>query len=163
MQKNRPFSNCFEFRVWWFCVLSLTAIVASTSVAAGRDEVTTIQQTIDELKARLSIDVEVTVAIIPRNPLLVSVERIKTRKDAFELAFDQDFLEMLSDDERRAAIAHELGHVWIFTHHPYLQTERLANEIAMRAVSRSSLEKMYAKVWARDGTKGDLTSFLGEQ
>jgi hypothetical protein len=22
-------------------------------------------------------------------------------------------------------IAHEVGHVWVFTHHPYLQTEKL--------------------------------------
>jgi len=52
--------------------------------------------------------------------------------------------------------------VWIFTHHPYLQTEELANQIAMRAVSRASLERVYAKVWERGGTKGDLARFLGE-
>ena len=37
---------------------------------------------------------------------------------------------------------HELGHVWIFTHHPYLQTEQLANRIAMRLVSRTSGSKL---------------------
>ena len=69
---------------------------------------------------------------------------------------------------RRAAVsmrsdilAHELGHVWVSTHHPYLQTERLANSIAMRVVSRDSLERVYEKMWARDGRKGDLLAFLG--
>jgi len=28
-------------------------------------------------------------------------------------------------------------------------------------VSRSSLERVYAKVWERGGTKGDLARFLG--
>jgi hypothetical protein len=58
-------------------------------------------------------------------------------------------------------VAHELGHVWIFTHHPYLQTERLANSIAMRGVTRESLERVYRKVWQREGVKGDLVQFLG--
>jgi hypothetical protein len=49
-----------------------------------------------------------------------------------------------------------------FGHHPYLQTERLANEIAMRVVSRESLLRVYRKVWERGGAKGDLARFLGE-
>ena len=69
----------------------------------------------------------------------------------------------LSDDELLAAVAHELGHVWIFTHHPYLQTEQLANDIAMRLVSRDALAQMYERVWSRRGTKGDLVRFLGPQ
>jgi hypothetical protein len=43
-----------------------------------------------------------------------------------------------------------------FTHHPYLQTEELANEVALRVVSRESLDEVYEKVWKRTGTKGDL-------
>jgi hypothetical protein len=58
-------------------------------------------------------------------------------------------------------VAHELGHVWVFTHHPYLQTERLANQIAMRVVSRGSLAGVYRKLWERGGVKGDLQAFLG--
>ena len=53
----------------------------------------------------------------------------------FKLAIDVAFLEALTDDELEAAIAHELGHVWVFTHHPHLQTEELANQIALRVVS----------------------------
>ena len=45
---------------------------------------------------------------------------------------DAAFLDTLTDDEVEAEVAHELGHVWIFTHHAYLQTEGLANQIAMR-------------------------------
>jgi hypothetical protein len=53
-----------------------------------------------------------------------------------------------------------MGHVWIFTHHPYLQTEQLANRIAMRLVSRENLQQVYEKVW-KNGAKGDLGRFLG--
>ena len=72
------------------------------------------------------------------------------------------FLDALNDEELEAAVAHELGHVWIFTHHPFLQTEELANKIAMRAVTRETLQRVYAKVWERGGTKGDLAWFLGD-
>jgi predicted Zn-dependent protease len=77
------------------------------------------------------------------------------------MAFEAQFLRGLDEIELKAIVAHELGHVWIFTHHPYLQTERLANTVAMRAVPRTSLERVYTKVWAREGTKGNLVRFLG--
>ena len=48
-------------------------------------------------------------------------------------------------------MAHELGHVWVFTHHPYLQTEKLANQIAMRVVTRDSLVNVYHKLWEHGG------------
>ena len=51
--------------------------------------------------------------------------------------------------------------MWIFTHFPFLQTERGANDVALRVVSRDALERVYAKVWARGGAKGDLVRFLG--
>ena len=49
----------------------------------------------------------------------------------------------------------------MFTHHPYLQTEQLANQVAMRVVSRDTLQRVYTKVWAHSGSKGDLIHFLG--
>jgi Zn-dependent peptidase ImmA (M78 family) len=60
-------------------------------------------------------------------------------------------------------VAHELGHVWIFTHHPYLQTEQLANQIAMRLVARETLEPIYEKLWKRLGVTGDLSTYLGNR
>jgi predicted Zn-dependent protease len=78
------------------------------------------------------------------------------------LSVEASFLDTLTDSELEAAVAHELGHVWIFTHHPFLQTEELANKIAMRAVTRETLQRVYAKVWERSGTKGDLAWFLGD-
>jgi hypothetical protein len=46
--------------------------------------------------------------------------------------------------------------------HPNLQTELLANQVALRVVSRENLERIYAKVW-KDKGKGDLKEFLGEE
>ena len=97
-----------------------------------------------------------------RNPLLVSVEVAPGDAQVFKLSFEDGFAETLDADELRAVVAHELGHVWIFTHHPYLQTERLANDVAMRIVSRDSLQRVYGKVWERNGVKGDLSRFLSQ-
>jgi hypothetical protein len=121
-----------------------------------------VQDLVDAYKARLSISAQVTVAIVPRNELLVSVKSSEDRPGAFDLSLEEGFLDALDDGDLEAVIAHELGHVWIFTHHPFLQTERLANQIAQRVVSRDSLAKVYGKVWERGGTKGDLARFLGE-
>jgi len=121
-----------------------------------------LQSLVGGLKSRMEITPAVVVTIVPTNALMMSVEAPTEPTKPFVLSIDASFLNTLADDEIEAAIAHELGHVWIFTHHPYLQTEELANQIAMKAVSRSVLERVYAKVWERGGTKGDLARFLGE-
>jgi hypothetical protein len=141
-------------------------IVGSDSFAAEGDKRTTaveqkLQSLVDGLKARLSVRAEVLISIVASNALMMSVKAPTDGDGPFLLAIDQRFLETLTRDELEAALAHELGHVWVFTHHPYLQTEELANQIAMRAVSRESLERVYAKVWERGGMKGDLVRFLG--
>jgi hypothetical protein len=120
-----------------------------------------INQLVQSLCKRLSLQLDMQVSIKPHNDLMVSVEPVDGLHNTYVLSFDQQFLNSLSEEELTAAIAHELGHVWIFTHHPYLQTEALANEIAMRAVSRESLTKVYAKLWAHLGTGGNLAEFLG--
>ena len=59
-------------------------------------------------------------------------------------------------------LAHELGHVWIYTHHPFLQTERLANVIGQRVTDRAALERVYLKLWAYERTTGvPLDDLLG--
>jgi hypothetical protein len=112
---------------------------------------------VDELRARLLIPQEVLVSVVAQDKLLVSVERAEGREGTFALAFERDFLDALSEDELTAVVAHELGHVWIFTHHPFLQTEELANQFALRLVNRATLDRVYEKVWQRTGGKGDLT------
>ena len=122
-----------------------------------------LQEVLDGLKADLGITANVSTAIVTGNSLLVSVQPIEDKPGAFRMEFEESFLPSLNQDELRAVIAHELGHVWIYTHHPYLQTERLANTVAMRAVPRASLERVYGKVWAHQGTKGDIARFLGPE
>ncbi|NOT25039.1 MAG: hypothetical protein HOP16_02950 [Acidobacteria bacterium] len=110
----------------------------------------------DGLRQVLDIPHPVTVSLVEVNSLVVSVERLKEQDGAFSLSIEAGFIDALTDAELAAVVAHELGHVWIFTHHPFLQTEELANEIAMRAVSRESLESVYTKLWERTGKKGTL-------
>ena len=149
---------------WWLLVA--LSVITPGSVAAERGPAAAaleqkLQVLVAELRARLSIPEPVVVSIVPSEKLMMSVKAPAEAGSPFLLAIDATFLDTLTDDELEAAIAHELGHVWVFTHHPYLQTEELANQIAMRAVSRESLERVYGKVWERGGTKGDLVRFLG--
>ena len=149
-----------------FSGLYITTMLIGLAVALDAAEsrsVEALQELVNSLKAQLNIDASVSVALVPSNPLLVSVQRVESSPAAFQMAFEERFLTGLDEDDLKAIIAHELGHVWIFTHHPYLQTERLANTVAMRAVPRQSLERVYSKVWEREGTKGDLLRFLGPE
>ena len=140
--------------------LCLPVTVGSSTLAAPHaDAVTTLQATIDALRVQLGLPVEVTAEFVRENALLVSVAPV-TGRTQFVMSFQESFLEGLDADDLRPIVAHELGHVWIFTHHPYLQTERGANDIAMRVVSRESLERVYDKVFAARGVKGDLAKFL---
>jgi hypothetical protein len=120
-----------------------------------------IQIVVDRLRDRLGIRESVYVSIQPRVALIVSVEAPVDHGTPFRLAIEDSFLSRLSGEELDAAMAHELGHVWVFTHYPYLQTEKLANQIAMRVVTRDSLVSVYHKLWEHGGTKGDLNTFLG--
>jgi len=138
--------------------LALTAAAAQSAQAPQPDEAQTIQAIADEFAARLEIAAQVSVQVVDQDKRLVSVRRSQERKDLFLLCFDHNFLTALSDEEMRAAIAHEFGHIWIFTHHPFLQTEALANRTAMQLVSQESLEKIYEKVVQFGGKKQELRS-----
>ena len=161
-------SGCVFFRISrglgpFIVTLALATMLSSAAEcapASGAAE-EKLQSIVSDLKTRLSISVAVVVSVVPTEPLIMSVKPPDGPKDPFLLRVDAAFLDQLTDDELEAAIAHELGHLWVFTHHPFLQTEELANQIAMRVVSRQSLERLYGKVWARGGTKGDLNRFLG--
>ncbi|HEY1309028.1 MAG TPA: M48 family metalloprotease [Vicinamibacterales bacterium] len=121
-----------------------------------------IQRIVDDFRRQLGVPHRVDVMIVEKNPLIVSVEPVDDQIKAFTLSFEESFLAGLTDDEVKAVVAHELGHVWIFTHHPYLQTEGLANEIARRLVARDNLVHVYEKVWQRQGTTGDLARLVGD-
>jgi hypothetical protein len=160
----------------WFSrtalLIGLAALTCITGVASHvdaherygtpEDETKWMQGLIDEFRAQLGVPQKVSVTIVPKNPLMVSVEPVDDRASAFTLSIEESFLVDLKDDEVRAALAHELGHVWIFTHHPFLQTEGLANEIARRLVARDNLVRVYEKVWQRQGTTGDLARLIGD-
>ncbi len=117
---------------------------------------------IGQYRSELAIGPEVQFSLVPWNKRLVSVEQCKDKRGTYVILMEEDFLDSLDDSELCAAIAHELGHVWIFTHHPYLQTERLANQIARKVVPKENLEKVYAKVWKNLGIKEDIEKFVGE-
>jgi Zn-dependent protease with chaperone function len=134
---------------------------SSANLGQGRDDaMRQLQRLVDGIRTRLGIERGVTVELVDKNPYLISVEAPANQADAFVVRVEAQMLQLLSMEEIEAALAHELGHVWIFTHHPYLQTELLANQVAMRAVSRDALARVYQKVW-QSGPKGDLVAFLG--
>ncbi|MCC7123873.1 MAG: hypothetical protein IT178_03435 [Acidobacteria bacterium] len=157
-----------QSRFWLFgvllVVLPMAMALPAGATARSRAEATRrLQNVVDQLRQRLGLDAMVTVEIVPVNPFMLSVEAPKKAGAAFVLQVEERMITVLDADELDAALAHELGHVWVFTHHPFLQTERGANEVALRMVSRDLLSRVYQKVWKENGTKGDLTSFLGAE
>ena len=134
-----------------FSIPVCVCVLACASNAHAGDQQARIQHLVDDLKARLSIAQRVDVSIVATNPKLFSVVPAGQDHATCLLSVEEDFAQTLTDDELRAALAHELGHVWIFTHFPFLQTEQLANDIASRVVRRDSLAPLYDKVWKKVG------------
>jgi hypothetical protein len=131
--------------------------VAAGNPAGSPRSVEQVEKIVAELAVQLKIDSKVNVAIQEHNERMVSVAPVENSTRAFLLAFDRAFLDSLTDEEVRAAVAHELGHVWIFSTHPYLHTEVLANEIALRVVDRSAMNSLYRKMFTKLGVApGDL-------
>lgn len=127
----------------------LLALVSAGTIHPGNSPDSTIsdiQDIIGDFLLRLEISEDVQIRIEPDNQRLVSVERVRNAQGGFLMSFDERFLAGLTHEELRATIAHEIGHIWIFTHHPYLQTEELANKIALKLVPRESLEQIYERV-----------------
>ena len=156
---------CLSIRValWSTGVFVLVGLSESVVAAPAGEPVMLverIQMVVDRLRGELGIVHPVNVSVLPQVSLVVTVEAPGDRSQPFQLAIEDAFLARLNDAELNAALAHELGHVWLFTHHPYLQTERLANQIAMRVVTRESLASVYQKLWEHGATPGDLRKFL---
>lgn len=155
-----------KIRIGRLLVLLLGALgavaVASNAGLPANIEAQNLNAVLKEFQGRLHISQPVSFSIVEANEYLVSVEPSSEAGKGFIIKFDKNFLTTLEEEELRAVIAHELGHIWIFTHHPYLQTEPLANEKALQLISRESLEKVYAKVWQSEGGKGSLEAFLAK-
>jgi hypothetical protein len=154
----------FRLALWATSAIVLVGLAESVVAAPSAESaalVVRIQVVVDRLRGQLGIHEAVNVVVLPQVALVVSVEAPVDRAQPFQLAMEGRFLARQNQAELEAAGAHELGHVWLFTHHPYLQTERLANQIAMRIVSRESLASVYRKLWQHGATGGDLEAFLG--
>ena len=148
-----------SLRIWMLLSLMLMVQAHATSERTRAEHnAKRIRNLINELKKQLGIPQEIEAVVVPKNELIVSVQPIRERRGVFEMSFEAAFLNGLDDEELRAVIAHELGHVWIYTHHPYLQTEDLANSIAFKAVSQTSLDRVYDKVRARNIVAGNLSA-----
>lgn len=135
------------------CVCLCTFASAQVRAAGDRER---IQHIVDDLKTRLAIPQTVNVALVSTNPTLFSVAPVEHERGTFLLSVEEDFARALDDAELRAAVAHELGHVWIYTHFPFLQTEELANDVASRVIDRNTLRPLYEKVWKKTAAAAEL-------
>ena len=156
--------RCTRFALFFqpICLSLVIVYVANVMPAATKVDPGTkrIAGILKVLKTQMGISNPTQVEIVERNPIGVSVEPWNRRTD-FLLKIDARLLGLLDEEELTAALAHELGHIWIYTHHPFLHTEALANEIAMCAVTRDSLKKLYVKLWIFQGTTGNVEEILG--
>jgi hypothetical protein len=144
--------------------LAVVVIASMTAPAAAREDPGAgreAQRVVDLLRGRLGITAAVSVTLVDRDPRVMSVRASREVRGTFDLSIDRGFVANLPAAQLEAALAHELGHVWISTHHPYLQTEQLANRVAMRVVPRERLVEVYRALWGADALHGSLEAFLG--
>jgi hypothetical protein len=133
------------------CVAALCVCAFASAPLRAAGDRERIQQIVNDLRTRLDIPQAVNVTLVPANPKLFSVAPAEHERGTFLLSVEEDFAQALNQDELTAAVAHELGHVWIYTHFPYLQTEELANDVASRVIDRNTLRPLYDKVWKKAG------------
>jgi hypothetical protein len=162
MRRRFPIHSVHIPQVLPLLLIALVARAATINASAHGPQ-KKVASIVESLKKHLGITNTIQIKIVENNPLGLSVERSVQRPGDFLLLIDAHFLNRLDDEELKAALAHELGHVWIYTHHPYLQTEALANRIAMRAVTRNSLKKLYTELAAFEGTPSDVDKLLGTE
>ncbi len=149
-------------RFLWIPLLLLSGIYLraerSAAIIPAEQQIELI---IQDFGPRLGITQQVSVSVVPAEARLVSVRSASGTGVVFQISFDSDFIQTLDHRELSAVVAHELGHIWIYTHFPYLQTEDLANQQALRLVSTDDLDRLYEKVRKWKGEKGNLTRVVG--
>jgi hypothetical protein len=143
------------------CALLSHAVARAEDATVRDGRARALQELVDTLRDRMGIVAPVEVTVVERDARALSVRRNPAAAGQFSLSAERGFLGALTTDQVEAALAHELGHVWIYTHHPYLQTEQLANRVAMRVVSRDRLVEVYRALWGDDAVHGSLETFLG--
>jgi hypothetical protein len=145
-------------RVW----IALLLAILMQGPPAGRTEqnIRRIRVVVNGLKKQLGIKEEIRTAVVERNNLVVSVSPVDDQKRIFEISFEKGFLDMLDEEDLYAVVAHEMGHIWIYTHHPFLQTEDLANDIAYKAVSIDAMDRIYEKLRARQAIISPLEASM---
>jgi hypothetical protein len=151
----------------WTAALCLASTLGAARSADAKEEAAAlaiaesrrVQELVDAMRVALHVTHAVSVELVAANPLKASVEPVKGAAGTYRLSLERSFLARLTPVELKAVIAHELGHVWIYTHHPYLHTEQLANQIALRVVSRESLDSVYTKVWPEAAATESLPRF----
>jgi hypothetical protein len=148
----------------FYVVCLLPSLARAEEVRSDRNDldIDKLQEIAAQRAFLLGIPQDIRVVVVPNNKLVISVER-DSETNGYRLLIDRKFMEQLDDDDVVTAISHELGHVWIFTHHPFLQTEALANQIAMRTVSRAQLAALYKKLWQFTGVPGNIVDLLGPE
>ncbi len=148
-------------------LLALCAVIGEfpgSANAADRSDALIVQRfdrVLPSIKDRLGLSAHIRLVLVDHNNLVVSVQRDAGKRGSYELVAERRFILGLDENDFAAAIAHELGHVWIFSHRPYLQTERLANDVALKAVSRDQLLNLYEKLWKYMDVPGDTEIVLG--
>ena len=152
----------------FFLALALLMVAApmakarlSAHAAEAGDPARRAQRVVDALRVKLGLMATVVVRLVDHDARMASVRADADAPGGFVIALQRDFVTRLSPAQLEAVLAHELGHVWVSTHHPYLQTEQLANRIAMRLVSREMLVEVYQTVWGVDELHGSFEKFLG--
>ncbi len=140
--------------------LAIALVVCLLPLRLSAQSVDSSQAVTDGLRHRLEILEKVYFTLVDHNPLVMSVETLAGRSGPFVITADKAFVRSLKPEELAAAIAHELGHVWLYTHHPYLQTEKLANDVALRVTSAEVLAPVYEKVWRRLGSRGNFAEYV---
>ncbi len=148
------------FRIATLTILLLIFIPARLWSQEDTPAERKIEEMARRFGGRLGIKQHVVVRIASGNTRLASVENVQKDHGTYRIQFDDAFLRTLDDRDLNAAVAHEMGHVWIYTHFPFLQTESLANRQALKLVPRSDLERVYRKVWKWRGKSGNLAEVM---